>query len=75
MKSKQLLPIKSLRGFKRVTLKTNESKTISLKLSANDFKHYDEVSDDFIVEPGYYEIQVGASSDDIRLKTMLTIRK
>ena len=36
-------------------------------------KYFDESKDYFIVEPGNYELQIGASSDDIRLKSKITV--
>jgi beta-glucosidase len=71
--STQPQPIKSLKGFKRVFIKKGESKMISIPLKASDVKYFNETKDDFIVEPGGYEIQVGASSKDIRLKSKLEI--
>ena len=71
--SKQPEAIKSLKGFKRISIKKGESKTVELTLKADDLKYYDESKDDFTIEPGNYEIQVGASSDDIKLKGVLTI--
>jgi beta-glucosidase len=75
LSSKQLQPIKSLKGFKRVFIKKGESKTILLRLKASDVSCFDETKDDFVVEAGEYEIQVGASSRDIRLRAKFAILK
>ena len=71
--SKQVQPIKSLKGFKRISLKKGESKSVELTLKADDLKYYDETKDDYIIEQGNYEIQVGASSDDIKLSVSIEI--
>jgi beta-glucosidase len=73
LSSKQPQPIKSLKGFKRICLKKGESKTVLLPLKAGDLKYFDEDKNDFIIEPGDYEIQVGASSDDIRVRARFKI--
>jgi beta-glucosidase len=56
-----------LRGFERVHLKVGETKTVYFELSPNDLKLYDK-NMNWVVEPGAFEIQMGSSSEDIRLK-------
>ena len=59
---------KELRGVQRVTLEPGESRTLSFAISAaTDLRYYDEQRRDYAVDPGRYEVQVGASSADIRL--------
>jgi beta-glucosidase len=73
LNSKQPQPIKSLKGFKRISVKKGESTTVEFILKAYDLKYFDEFKDDFFIEPGNYELQLGASSDDIRSKGRLTV--
>ena len=61
-----------LRGFERVHLKVGETKTIQFELSPNDLKLYDK-NMNWVVEPGAFEIQIGSSSEDIKLKKEFTI--
>jgi len=62
------MPLKELRGFERVSLKPGEQRRVAFRLTpAADFSHFDVTSKDFVVDPGEYEIQIGASSRDIRL--------
>ena len=62
------MPLKQLRGFERVSLKPGERRRVTFRLTpAEDFAHYDVPGKAFVVDPGEYEIQVGASSRDIRL--------
>ncbi|HEY2942590.1 MAG TPA: glycoside hydrolase family 3 C-terminal domain-containing protein, partial [Vicinamibacteria bacterium] len=62
------MPLKQLRGFDRVSLKPGEARRVAFRLvPAADLSHYDVARQDFLVEPGEYEIQIGASSRDIRL--------
>ena len=72
--SKQGMPIRALRGFKRINLKKGESKTVQIPLKSEDLRYFDEVKNSFVVETGTYEVQIGASSEDIRLKTLLTVK-
>ncbi len=72
--SKQFRARKELRGFERVTLKPGEQRRVSFLLTpSRDLTYYDEQRKTYAVDPGKYEIQVGASSEDIRLKTNLAV--
>ncbi len=65
-------PVKQLRGFERVLLKPGERRRLAFRLTPADaFSHYDVASKRFAVEPGEYEIQLGASSRDVRLSGRL----
>ena len=66
-------PMFELRGFKRVTISSNETKTVSLELPVSSLAYYDVSLGDFKVIPGRYEILIGAASDDIKLKSVITI--
>jgi beta-glucosidase len=68
IKASVKVPIRQLKRFKRVTLKPGESKTVSFDLPAPELSFYDIKSNDFIVEPGEFEVQIGSSSEDIRLR-------
>lgn len=57
---------KVLRGFERVHLKPGEVKTISFTLTPEDLALWDRKMR-FVVEPGMFEVMVGAASEDIRL--------
>jgi len=68
-------PPRELKGFQRVNLKPGESKTVSFELNQDAFSYYDENTHDWKTNPGNFEIQVGASSRDIRLKGTVAITK
>jgi beta-glucosidase len=75
VESSRPMPIKQLRGFERVALKSGEKKTVTFKLKASeDLRYYNPQLERYDVEPGDFEIQIGASSADIRLKETLTVR-
>jgi beta-glucosidase len=67
---------KQLRKFERIELKKGESKTIKFNLEASkDLRYYDAMYRKYMVEPGSFEIQIGASSEDIRMKQIISIEE
>jgi len=60
--------VKSLKGFQRVSLKAGESKTVTMKIDKSALAFYDVKAKKWIAEPGEFEVMIGASSRDIRLK-------
>ena len=72
---KRTMPRKNLRGFERVALNPGEQRRVSFRLTpAEDFAYYDEATRAFAAEPGTYEVQVGASSRDIRLSAAVIVK-
>ncbi len=69
------MPIKQLWAFQRVSLPAGQSKTVSLDLDTKNFGHWDKDRQKFVVEPGLFDIMVGAASDDIRGTQVLKINK
>ncbi|HVW59039.1 MAG TPA: glycoside hydrolase family 3 N-terminal domain-containing protein [Puia sp.] len=61
-----------LRGFERVSLKPGEQKTIHFTLHPTDLSILDK-NMNWTVEPGKFEVRIGSSSTDIRLKKEFTI--
>ncbi|MCR5351709.1 MAG: glycoside hydrolase family 3 C-terminal domain-containing protein [Bacteroidales bacterium] len=55
-------PIKSLQGFDKVQLAPGASKKVSITLTDEAFKFYDEKVDGLSVRPGNYRILFGSSS-------------
>jgi beta-glucosidase len=64
-------PVKELEGFKRVTLVPGESRAVSWLLPIRQLAYYDHGR--FVIEPGQVEILLGSSSQDIRLRGVLSI--
>lgn len=56
-----------LRGFERITLEPGERKTVKFTLKPEDLQLLDKDMN-WIVEPGKFEVMVGSSSQDIRVK-------
>lgn len=67
-------PIKSLRAFQRINLRPGETRSIALEVPISRLAFYDVTIHDFRVEPGVFDVLVGSSSDDIRLRGEASIR-
>ena len=61
-------PLKELKEFQRVVLKPGETKTVNFRLDKRSMAFYDVNKKDWVAEPGEFEILIGSSSQDIRLK-------
>lgn len=66
-------PDKELKTFAKVELGAGRSKKVSLTLKQKDFAYFDEQLHKFIADAGDYEILVGASCEDIRLRGIATL--
>lgn len=66
--SKTIMPIKELKGYEKVFIKSGQTVTVNFDLSLKDsLSYYDEYLDKWHMEAGKYEVQIGKSSDDIEL--------
>ena len=61
-------PIKSLKGFQKLSLKAGESATATITLDGEAFEYYDESIDELSTRPGRYQILYGNSSQEKDLK-------
>jgi beta-glucosidase len=71
MVSSATRPIKELKGFKRITLKPGERRTVSFTLTQRDLSFWNRDMKR-VVEPGEFEIMVGPSSVELK-KVVLTV--
>lgn len=71
--SKEERPLKELKGFEKMHLKPGESKEVMIELEKDDFQYFSERQRKWIFEPGVFEIHVGTSSKDIRLKKQIKL--
>jgi len=69
-KNATIKPIQ-LKGFQRVNLQAGEKKTLSFSISPEQLVQYK--NDKWIVEAGNYEFKIGASSTDIRQKSIIKL--
>ena len=59
-------PVKELKGFTRVRLAPDETRTVTFRLPVDQLAFFDEELK-LVLEPGTVRILVGSSSEDIRL--------
>lgn len=65
-------PVKELKDFKKIMLQPGESKTISFTINKEKLSFYDSKIN-WITQPGEFEIMIGSSSADIRLKSVFEL--
>ncbi len=68
-------PVRELKGFAKIALKPGETKSVSLKLAPRNLSYFDVAGKQWKANAGSYEIEVGSSLRDIRLKAPLTLEK
>ncbi|WP_299666648.1 glycoside hydrolase family 3 protein [uncultured Polaribacter sp.] len=74
-KTKEVLdkrPLKKLVGFKRISTKIGESKTIQFEVSKKDLQYWNENTKAWTFNSGLYEFMIGASSKDIKLQKTIS---
>ncbi len=69
----EAMPVKELKGFERISLKSGESGKVTIKLRKDLLRYWDEAKGKFIYPSGDYYIMVGASSADIRLQKVVSV--
>ena len=66
-------PVKELKGFEKIRLNPGEKKTVTFELGFNELKMLDKDLN-WVVEPGEFQVMMGASSEDIRLTGSFNIQ-
>jgi beta-glucosidase len=66
-------PFKELKGFRKVSLAPGEHTLVQIELPPSAFAFWSTKMDNWLVEPGDFEILVGSSSRDIRLKSQFNL--
>ena len=65
-------PVKALKAFQKVYLKPGEEKDVQLTVTADDLKLWNRDMQ-FVLEPGQFDVYVGASVEDIRLQGSFSV--
>lgn len=66
--AKVFRPARELKGFRRVSLKAGETQRVKMLFDDYTFRYFNVITNGWETEEGIYEILIGASSEDIRLK-------
>ncbi|MCP9612778.1 glycoside hydrolase family 3 C-terminal domain-containing protein [Coprobacter tertius] len=65
-------PVKQLRDFKKVTVMPGNTQTVGLKVAVKDLYIVDN-ENKRVVEPGEFELQIGAASDNILQRKTIAV--
>jgi beta-glucosidase len=66
-------PKKELKGFTKVFLQPGETKTVTIPFDDKTFRYFNIKTNSWEIEAADYEIMIGASIADIRLKDVIAI--
>jgi len=66
-------PVIELKGFRRVHLQPGEETDVSFDLGSTDLRMLDE-NLRWVVEPGVFDVMIGSSSKDLRLRGELVVK-
>jgi beta-glucosidase len=66
-------PVHELKAFRKTAIAAGGSTEVAFSLGPDAFSYYDESSGAWKFDPGRYEIQVGTSSRDILLRSVINV--
>ena len=66
-------PVRELKGFSKIALQPGETKTVQFTIQPRDLAYFDVPGHQWKADAGGYEIEVGASSRDIRQTAALQL--
>lgn len=60
-------PVRELKRFQKIVLQAGEAKTVKFDITIEDLRFYHPTQKEWLAENGDFQIEIGASSADIRL--------
>lgn len=66
-------PIKELKGFTKVYLKTGESKKVEIVIKKDDLRYWNIAENKWITEGGEYELQLCSDCQTVKLSQLVTL--
>ena len=72
LESSHVQPFKRLKKFYKCFIDVGEIKKITFELNAKDFKYWNPDLENWYLQPGQFEIQIGSSSADIHLSQTIS---
>ena len=67
-------PLKELKGFKKVSLSPGEEKIVEFEIDEKALSFFHPTVKSWIAENGEFEVMIGSSSQDIKLKEKFTLK-
>jgi beta-glucosidase len=74
VESNLIRPPKELKGFKKVNLEPGEKMTVSFELTPRDLSFYNPDQNEWVCEPGEFEVLIGSSSKDLPVRGSFFVR-
>jgi len=68
------LPIKELKGFKRLNIKHGGQENVKIDIAVKSLRYWDDSISAFVHPKGVYTLMIGASSVYIRMKKKIMIQ-
>jgi beta-glucosidase len=66
-------PPRELKAFTKISLEPGDEQEVTFGLTARDLSYWSALHRRWVLEPGEFQIAVGASSRDIRLSQVITV--
>lgn len=66
-------PVKDLKAFEKVFLKKGESRQVEIQLPVQELAYYNIMLNDWVVEPGEYEVMFATSARDVLYSQKIAI--
>jgi beta-glucosidase len=67
-------PLKQLKAFQRLAIPKGQSVPVTFTIPIQNLGFWDTAAKKYVPEPGRYELLIGRSSEDIRLKAQFAIK-
>ncbi|MBK7379882.1 MAG: fibronectin type III-like domain-contianing protein [Ignavibacteriales bacterium] len=67
-------PVKELKSFKKVSLNPGEEKTVEMIIDKSALSFFDSKTKEWTAENGEFEILIGSSSQDIKLREKFSLK-
>jgi len=68
------VPVKELKRFDRLSLTPGQTKEVIFTVDKHTFAHYDLGEGKWVTQPGKYDVLIGSSSRNIRLRGVVTVK-
>jgi beta-glucosidase len=72
--SLERMPLKELKAFKRISIPKGSVQTVQLKIPVQELQKWDLKENRWKLYPGNYNLLIGSSSQDVRLKSSITVK-
>lgn len=75
LKSSLPRPVKELKGFRKVKMKSGEMKEVTFTIDKTDLSFYDDKKRKWVAEPGNFEIIIATSAIDVKSRIQIRLKR